>query len=79
MPVYEYRCNDCNRKFELFVPHRMTTDGVVCRDCHSPKVQKLVSSFASIGGESETSYAASEPVSGGGGCCGGAGGCACGH
>jgi len=77
MPVYEYQCSDCTRKFELFVPHRMSTDGIVCRDCHSTRVRKLVSSFASIGGDGEQSFASAEPRSGG--CCGGAGGCACGH
>ena len=77
MPVYEYKCSDCNQKFELFVLQRMNTDGVVCRNCHSTSVQKLVSSFASVGSESSEGYA-SAPTAGGG-CCGGAGGCACGH
>jgi putative FmdB family regulatory protein len=77
MPVYEYQCSDCTKKFELFVPQRMNTAGVVCRNCHSTEVRKLVSSFASIGGDAEQTFNASS--SSGGGCCGGAGGCACGH
>jgi putative FmdB family regulatory protein len=77
MPVYEYKCGDCNQKFELFVPQRMNTDGVVCRNCHGTSVQKLVSSFASVGTETSESYASAPAASGG--CCGGAGGCACGH
>jgi putative FmdB family regulatory protein len=81
MPIYEYLCGDCNQTFELFVPQRMSADGVVCKECHSPKVRKLVSSFASIGAasgaESDVFYSASETT--GGGCCGGACGCGCSH
>jgi len=82
MPVYEYQCNDCSRKFELFVQHRMLADGIVCRHCHSPEVRKLVSSFASTGRGEDADFAASAT---GGGCGGGCGGCsggncgACGH
>jgi len=77
MPVYEYCCTDCSQKFELFVPQRMSTEGVICRNCHSSSVRKLVSSFASVGAESggEYSAAASEPSGGGCGC---GGHCACG-
>lgn len=81
MPIYEYLCGDCNQKFELFVPQRMSADGVVCKQCHSVKVRKLVSSFASVGvamgGESEASYDATPST--GGGCCGGACGCGGSH
>jgi putative FmdB family regulatory protein len=81
MPIYEYLCGDCNQQFELFVPQRMSADGVVCKECHSPKVRKLVSSFASVGAaagaDADTSFSASEST--GGGCCGGACGCGCGH
>lgn len=79
MPVYEYQCGDCEKKFDLFVPQRISTEGVVCRMCHSTNVRKLISTFASIGAESEASFGGSEMASGGGGCCGGGCGCACGH
>jgi putative FmdB family regulatory protein len=77
MPVYEYKCADCSRRFELLVQQREMSDSVVCRHCHSPKVQKLVSTFASIGtlesvGESPST------ASGCGGCSGGScGTCGC--
>jgi putative FmdB family regulatory protein len=79
MPIYEYLCGDCNKKFELFVPQRMSANGVVCKECHSPKVRKLVSSFASIGAGADADIAAAPSESMGGGCCGGACGCGCGH
>lgn len=81
MPVYEYLCGDCNQKFELFVPQRMSANGVVCKECHSSKVRKLVSSFASVGATSgmDMEVASGPSESMGGGCCGGACGCGCGH
>ena len=80
MPVYEYRCSDCNKRFELFVPQRMSADRVVCKSCHGANVRKMVSTFASPGAGEELSFAsagADGPSAGGGGCCGG--GCGCGH
>ena len=79
MPVYEYHCGDCDKKFELFTPQRMNTEGVVCRTCHGTNVRRLISVFASIGGDEQGSFAESAQESTGGGCCGGGCGCACGH
>ena len=39
MPVYCYRCKDCNECFE--VKHSMTYDGQECVFCESDKVFKL--------------------------------------
>ncbi len=75
MPVYEYQCGDCNKRFDLFVPQRMNTDGVVCRACHGSNVRKLISTFASVGAASEASSYTEAPANTGGGCCGGACGC----
>lgn len=78
MPVYEFRCEDCKSKFEVFTPQRMSTDGTICRHCHSAKVRRLISTFAAIGGDGEMSLAGDAPqATGGGGCCGGS--CGCGH
>lgn len=80
MPIYEFHCADCDKKFELFTPTRMSTDGVICRTCHGANVRRLVSTFASAGGSAEESFASEGPaVSTGGGCCGGSCGCGCGH
>jgi putative FmdB family regulatory protein len=77
MPVYEYKCTDCSRRFELFVQQRAMSDSVVCRHCHSPKIKKLVSTFASVGGGDESS-SDSNTSSGCGGCSGGScGSCGC--
>ncbi|MBS1717486.1 MAG: zinc ribbon domain-containing protein [Armatimonadetes bacterium] len=45
MPVYEYRCEACGKKFQTLVG--VTQDGaaVDCPACQSPLVTKLVSRF----------------------------------
>ena len=75
MPVYEYRCRDCNTRFDTLVKSAGAATEVSCEHCASSNVRRLVSSFAMVGGYDDT-YVASEG-SGGGGCCGGS--CGCGH
>jgi len=47
MPVYEYKCSECNTKFEIL--HRSTSikDVVQCPACNSINSKKLFSSFSS--------------------------------
>jgi len=73
MPLYEYYCSDCKVKFELLVSHKHA-DSVVCMKCHSEKVRRLLSVFASQRGASEDSLCHVAP-SIGGGC--GSGSCGC--
>ena len=71
MPIYEYRCGDCDRHFERYVA---TSGGAAtCPACGSAEVKRMLSLFAmkSEGGPVASSVAAG----GGGGCCGG--GCSC--
>ena len=71
MPIYEYRCGDCERHFERYVA---TTAGAAsCPSCGSGAVKRMLSLFSmkSEGGP----VASSVPAGGGGGCCGG--GCGC--
>lgn len=74
MPIFEYRCRDCNKKFEAIVS---ASSGAICPKCSGKSLDKLLSVFA-VGSEgsstpSETSFA------GGCGSCGdprGPGACA---
>jgi putative FmdB family regulatory protein len=71
MPIYEYVCGACERKFEQYV--RAWGEAVLCPGCRSEDVQKQLSSFA---------FAAADglrPSGSGGGCGCGRGGCGCGH
>jgi putative FmdB family regulatory protein len=47
MPIFEYKCRDCGTTFEkLVIP---SAGEVVCQDCASPRVEKLLSGFAVAG------------------------------
>jgi putative FmdB family regulatory protein len=70
MPIYEYVCADCERRFEKYVS--TWGQAVRCPDCESGDVQKQLSSFAfSVAGGS------SSPGASGCGC--GRGSCGCHH
>jgi putative FmdB family regulatory protein len=65
MPLFEYRCRDCDRRFEEFV---LGDAKPRCPHCMSAKLEKLLSVFAvSSGGASASS---SEAAGGGCGTCG---------
>ncbi|HET7746486.1 MAG TPA: zinc ribbon domain-containing protein [Vicinamibacteria bacterium] len=70
MPIYEYACRDCGRRFERLV--RAFGEPVACPACASGAVEKLLSTFAMAGGGDDRGTA----PRGGGGCCGGSCGCA---
>ena len=46
MPVYEYRCQDCHRKFSALVGMVAEPDDEKCPHCGSANTSKLVSRFA---------------------------------
>ena len=75
MPLYEYRCKDCNTTFDTLVAHRDMADTISCKSCSSDNVYRLISTFATPGGYDDQ-FVASE-MRGGGGCCGGS--CGCSH
>jgi len=47
MPIYEYRCKDCETVFETFVSSISDADKVVCKKCESKNVEKQISTFSS--------------------------------
>ena len=73
MPIYEYRCQDCEEKFEKYV--RAWGDGVSCPSCRGSAVEKQLSTFAFAGAGAEGGLSGSS----GGGCGCGRGGCGCAH
>jgi putative FmdB family regulatory protein len=43
MPVYEYNCLDCKRRFEIFMSYADYGEKeVTCKHCGSPKVQRRI-------------------------------------
>jgi putative FmdB family regulatory protein len=71
MPLYEYRCRTCDEVFEVRKPMSESNAPAACPGGHADTV-RLLSMFARAGAAS--SVAVERPT--GGGCCGGACGCA---
>jgi putative FmdB family regulatory protein len=71
MPIYEYRCNGCEKEFEQYVQTAQTA--VACPACRSVRVTRRLSVLGAL--RLGSTFAA-PGMSGGGGCCGG-GGCGC--
>jgi putative FmdB family regulatory protein len=67
MPIYEFHCKDCRREFKT-LRRAEQTDGVICPQCGTTRVARLLSVTA------QTAAANTEPASCGvpglGGCCG---------
>jgi putative FmdB family regulatory protein len=45
MPIYEYACADCGHEFEALVRSSSIPE---CPTCHSKKLEKLLSVFATV-------------------------------
>ena len=64
MPIYEYRCEECDEDFELFVRSLSQQANLTCPKCGSHRVKKVISLFG-VGGatSSNTSGASCSPGS----------------
>jgi putative FmdB family regulatory protein len=72
MPVYDYRCSDCNTTYDVFHKGREVLEDVLCPSCGSANHRKLmsvpvVSMDSSTSGSEYSNNSACES----GGCCGG--------
>jgi len=72
VPIYEYRCLDCNGEFEALLLDK--DDDVSCSSCQSFNIEKQFSSFGTKS-KSETQASSPSPSVGGRGC--GHSGCGC--
>ena len=72
MQIYEYRCSDCDTKFEKLVSFSRANKQPACPNCCGEETHKLLSTFASVRGGADDGGASS--VSSGGGCSGCGGG-----
>ncbi len=74
MPLYEFKCKECDDTFEVRRPMSEASDPATCPQGHEGAV-RMLSVFASVGASGSGTPAAAPRPSGGG--CGGA--CACAH
>ena len=82
MPIYEYRCANCDRSFEAFV--RPSDTSAQCPHCNGSKLTREMSTFASRASNGDSAAAVASAMAnsgtsngftGGGGCSGGSCGC----
>jgi putative FmdB family regulatory protein len=69
MPIYEYQCKECGSQFEVIRSMKEADSPIDCHECHSQKVNRMISLFVAKSGE--------RTVAGGGGGCAGCGGGTC--
>ena len=57
MPLFEYKCTDCNTKYEVLHKSISNPSDVTCPNCNSKNAKKLLSTFsASIGDSSSSTF-----------------------
>lgn len=52
MPLYEYKCRDCEHVFELLVGKTVPEKTPLCPKCGSDRCDRLFSAFAAAVGKS---------------------------
>ncbi len=81
MPIYEYRCADCDRSFEILM-RSGHDDDAECPHCSGRRLERELSTFAARSGNGNGAVEGGAMCPNGGarmgagGCCG-AGGCGC--
>ncbi len=57
MPIYEYRCKACGKKFEKLVRLSTKLEDIECPSCGQHKAEKAVSLFGGISGAASSAGA----------------------
>ena len=63
MPLFEYRCEDCRRKFTLLVGMVAQQAEQACPKCGGAKLQKLISRFRVARSEDDILESVADPSS----------------
>lgn len=63
MPIFEYKCNDCSKKFEILHKSSANLEEVICPDCQSKNSKKLLSTFSAS--TSSSSFDSAPPCASG--------------
>ncbi|MCU0644250.1 MAG: zinc ribbon domain-containing protein, partial [bacterium] len=50
MPIYEYECLECSKRFDELISHYSNNVSIHCPGCHSSKVARLMSMFGFTSG-----------------------------
>lgn len=49
MPLYEYRCQKCGKRFEMLRKMQDADRELECPECRSGAIERLISTFAAGG------------------------------
>ena len=49
MPLYEYRCQKCGKRFEMLRRMADADRDLECPECRSEEVERLLSTFSTAG------------------------------
>jgi putative FmdB family regulatory protein len=66
MPIYEYRCQSCQRRFSHFTRGFSQATTPQCPHCHSTAARRLMSRFAVVRGEESHMEDLADPAAMGG-------------
>ncbi len=66
MPIYEYRCEECDHRFEIIQRLGASSDGLTCPGCGAPRLEKMFSTFAAAATQGSTAEPASASCGQGG-------------
>ena len=61
MPIYEYRCHECRKKFELLILSAEKASAVQCAHCESKNVEILISRVRVIRSEESRMESLADP------------------
>ena len=61
MPIYEYQCPHCERRFEVLQRMGAGAEGLLCPSCGGRDVKRMLSTFAAGSGSSGSAGAACGP------------------
>jgi putative FmdB family regulatory protein len=65
MPLYEYQCKKCEKKFEILISASKANGAQECPECGSKETNRLLSSFCASVGTSKNSTGNSCSLKGG--------------
>jgi putative FmdB family regulatory protein len=70
MPIFEYKCEVCDTKFDVFLRSQNSNETIQCESCSSENVKKLMSAVSSSipGSPSKFYNSSSEQKSSDSGC-----------
>ena len=55
MPLYEYRCLNCDERFEVLQRMGEGSEGISCPSCRAPSIERQLSTFAGMTASSSAS------------------------